>query len=441
MRRDSSRRRPWFGGHEQGVGAVQGERDVGGCGGVGHLLGLAADDPAVLVVFGQHRGVACAEPEAGCLFPCGAEPDRVGELDVSERSASRDMAPPFSTACSWPVSPARTILALRSSAQADYVGQVGGGDHRGLVDQQQGVLGDGERAAGSALAGQVAQELGGVVGLGHPGGQGVAGGLRGRDPDDRPSGRGPEPGGFGHHPRLARSGRRVDHGDALAVGQHRQHSRGLIGSQPGTFGMMILNFLRASGQRVLEPRQVGAECSRGVGAGQARRGCCTGLRDEAFLHGQLRAGGVPHAAVPLVDAAPVGAQQAARNLDRLRRLQADHRLELRAQRAVGQVLEQGRGRGRFHAGPGQHAAQVLDQVGAGPGALFLLGQRDGLLRGAGQLQRIGRFLARGRVSCGVMPYRRRDRRQRDAERARELVRPSLRAAARSPARRPSPCAW
>jgi hypothetical protein len=46
------------------------------------------------------------------------------------------------------------------------------------------------------------------------------------------------------------------------------------------------------------------------------------LRDEAFLHGQLRAGGVPHAAVPLVDAVCVGAQQAARNLDRLRRLQA-----------------------------------------------------------------------------------------------------------------------
>jgi len=73
----------------------------------------------------------------------------------------------------------------------------------------------------------------------------------------------------------------------------------------------MLNFLRASGQRILEPRQPGAECSRGA---------CPGLHDEAFLHGQLHAGGVPHAAVPLVDAAPVGAQQAARNLDRLRRL-------------------------------------------------------------------------------------------------------------------------
>ena len=115
----------------------------------------------------------------------------------------------------------------------------------------------------------------------------------------RPSGRGPDPGGFGHHPRLARPGRGVDYGEALAVGQHRQHSRGLIGSQLRTFGMMILNFLRASCQRVLKLSQFGAEGSRGAGARQARRDACAGLRDEAFLHGQLRAGGVPHAAVPL----------------------------------------------------------------------------------------------------------------------------------------------
>ena len=45
-------------GHQQGVRAVQGEREVGGCGGVHHLLGFAAADPAVLVVLGQHAGVA-----------------------------------------------------------------------------------------------------------------------------------------------------------------------------------------------------------------------------------------------------------------------------------------------------------------------------------------------------------------------------------------------
>ena len=52
--------------------------------------------------------------------------------------------------------------------------------------------------------------------------------------------------------------------------------------------MMILNFLRASCQRFLKLSQFGAEGSRGTGARQARRDACAGLRDEAFLHGQLR---------------------------------------------------------------------------------------------------------------------------------------------------------
>ena len=40
------------GGHQQHVGAVQGQREVGGCGGVHHLLRVAAADPGVLVVVG-----------------------------------------------------------------------------------------------------------------------------------------------------------------------------------------------------------------------------------------------------------------------------------------------------------------------------------------------------------------------------------------------------
>ena len=107
---------------------------------------------------------------------------------------------------------------------------------------------------------------------------------------------------------------------------------------------------------------------------------------HAFFHDQLRARGVPGAAVPLVDAAPVGAQQAARNLHQLGCLQAGDRLELRSQRPVGQVLQQRGGRGRIPAGAGQDAAQVLDHIRAGPGALLLLGQRDRLLRRAGQLE-------------------------------------------------------
>ena len=58
-----------LGGHEQGVGAVGGQGDVGGRGGVDHLLGVAAVDAAVLVVVGEHGGVAVAQPQAGVPVP------------------------------------------------------------------------------------------------------------------------------------------------------------------------------------------------------------------------------------------------------------------------------------------------------------------------------------------------------------------------------------
>ena len=168
---------------------------------------------------------------------------------------------------------------------------------------------------------------------------------------------------------------------------------------------------------------------RGLRAGQARRGVRAGLREHALFHDQLRAGGVPDAAVPLVDAAPVGAQQAARDFGRLGCFQAGDRLELRAQRAVGEVFQEGSGRGGVQAGAGQDPAQVLDDIRAGPGALFLLGQRDRLLRRARQLEfreALG-FCAgrvRGRAAGCAVPHRRRDRGQAHAEGPRELVRPA-----------------
>jgi len=70
--------------HQQRVGAACGQGDVGGRGGVHHLLGFPAEDTGVLVVFGEHGGVAVAEPQAGVLFPGGAEPDGFGEAGVAE---------------------------------------------------------------------------------------------------------------------------------------------------------------------------------------------------------------------------------------------------------------------------------------------------------------------------------------------------------------------
>ena len=209
--------------------------------------------------------------------------------------------------------------------------------------------------------------------------------------------------------------------------------------------LRLARVARASGQRVLQPRRVRAERARGLRAGHARRGVRAGLRDHAFFHGQLRARGIPGAAVPLVDAAPVRAQQAGRHLRRLGCFQAGDRFEVRGQRPVGQVLQQRGGRGRIPAGAGQDAAQVLDQVRAGPRALFLLRQRDRLLRRARQLElrqnrgfRAGRV--RGRAAGCAMPHRRRDRRQAHAEASARACPPSPRAPARDPARRAWGCA-
>jgi len=46
------------GSHEKGVGAADGEGDIGGRGGVDHLLRVSPEDAAMLVVLGEDAGVA-----------------------------------------------------------------------------------------------------------------------------------------------------------------------------------------------------------------------------------------------------------------------------------------------------------------------------------------------------------------------------------------------
>jgi hypothetical protein len=189
----------------------------------------------------------------------------------------------------------------------------------------------------------VAQELGDVIRHRDSGGQGVGGGLGRGDADHRTQpGGSPEAGGLGQQPRLAGPGGGVDHRDELAVGQRRQRRGGLVHAQPSGRALvrrvvraLMLRAVRAAGQRILKPRRVGAERVRGLRARHPRRAVRACVLEHALFHGQLRAGGVPDAAVPPVNAAPVGAQQACRHLRRLRRLQAGHRLELRPQRPVG----------------------------------------------------------------------------------------------------------
>ncbi len=347
------------GGHQQGVGAVGGQRDVGGCGGVHHLLRFPAADPGVLVVLGQHGGVAVAQPQAGLLFPGGAEPDGFGEPGVAQGAGEQGHAAAVFYCLQLAGVSGQDDLGAAGLGVGDQVGQVRAGDHRSLIDDQQRAGSDGEGATGAAAARQVAQELRAVVGHRDPGGQGVAGRLGRGDPDHRAqAGFRPGAGGLGQDPRFAGPGGGVDNGYALAVGQDTQRGGGLVLTQAGARALVLRVFGRVTGERVFELREVRAERAGGLRAGQARRVARAGLGEHAFFHGQLRAGGVPHAAVPLVDAAPVGAQQAGWRLGRLGCLHAQDRLELAAQGAVGEAFEQRSGRGRVLSGAGQ---------GPGPG--------------------------------------------------------------------------
>ena len=122
------------GGHQQGVGAVGGERDVGGRGGVHHLLRFPAVDPGVLVVVGQDGGVAVAQAQAGVLFPGGAEPDGFGEAGVAEVAGEQGHAAAVFYRLQLAGVSGQDDLGAAGLGVGDQVGQVRAGDHRGLVD-------------------------------------------------------------------------------------------------------------------------------------------------------------------------------------------------------------------------------------------------------------------------------------------------------------------
>jgi hypothetical protein len=94
--------------------------------------------------------------------------DTIGEPHISQRVGEQGHGAAVLDRLQLTGVTGQDHLGAALFGQAEEVSQVGGEDHRGLVDQQQRVLGDVEQAAGSALTGQMAQELSGVAGLGHP---------------------------------------------------------------------------------------------------------------------------------------------------------------------------------------------------------------------------------------------------------------------------------
>jgi hypothetical protein len=127
-----------------------------------------------------------------------------------------------------------TQLGAGPGGVPDDRGQVGHGGGGGLIQDDQGVRTEAGRAAGLALAGQVAQELGGVLGYGDSGlDQDVPPGAGRGDPDDLAfPGRAPRfrdaYGGVG----LAGPGRPYDQFGAAWAGQREERGRGLVQAQP-----------------------------------------------------------------------------------------------------------------------------------------------------------------------------------------------------------------
>ena len=99
----------------------------------------------MLVILGEHRGVAGPQPQRGLPLPFGGEPDRLGQLGELQMAGRAVHPPPLSTAVSWPWSPAVTTLA--SGPRRSQCRQIFHADHGRLVDQDQrsGSIGIGPR--------------------------------------------------------------------------------------------------------------------------------------------------------------------------------------------------------------------------------------------------------------------------------------------------------
>ena len=123
---------------------------------------------------------------------------------------------------------------------------------------QQGAGADGDRAAGAAAAGQVAQELGAVVRPGTPAARVLRADWDGVMPITVSPAGGPDPRDLGQHPGLARPGRGVDHRHEPAIGQGGQRGGGLVLAQP------------AARARVLRRRA--SSCARPASASSSRAG-------------------------------------------------------------------------------------------------------------------------------------------------------------------------
>lgn len=153
-------------GQQQDVAAGQVIGDVATAGQVGCLFWGTAAEPGVLVVAGEHGGVADAEAEAGVAFPVLGEPNGFGELGVAELADEHRHGAAALDGRELLVIASDQDFAIVLGSEAENGGEVGDRRRGCLVKDQQRARRDGLGAAGLAAAFEVAEEPGDVVGGG-----------------------------------------------------------------------------------------------------------------------------------------------------------------------------------------------------------------------------------------------------------------------------------
>jgi len=132
--------------------------------------GQVADvDPVAVDVEPDPGGVPGAQGQAGGGLALVVEPDQLGEgdrpgggLDVAQDTAGGDGG-------QLPVVADQADAGAPLQGEPGHRGQLGGGGHPGLVDDDEGVLVDGGRPGGQVLVGDPPDELGEGVGVGAAG--------------------------------------------------------------------------------------------------------------------------------------------------------------------------------------------------------------------------------------------------------------------------------
>jgi hypothetical protein len=170
-----------------------------------------------------------AQPQRGAAFPGGGEPDRLGQLHVSQPVGEQHHGAAALDGGELFLVPGQYQLASVPRRVLGDRGQVGQGHHGPLVGQDQ-------RARRDLPAPEVGEQPGGVRRDLDPGGAQFAGRVLG---GSRASHRAaPGAGAGGQDPGLARSGRAGDDLDGACRGQHVPGGRGLIEPQPARRGVL-----------------------------------------------------------------------------------------------------------------------------------------------------------------------------------------------------------